>query len=83
MEKKEVNQTENQHQAKPRTVEKVAKERYDCVSLALKDTKAMLAARTAEVETLSARLTEAESELAEVKADMAHLVKVMARIANP
>jgi len=75
-------QEENQRHAKP-IIEKIAKERYDCVSLALKDTKAILAERIAEVEILSSKLATMQSELTTTKADMKHLVKVMARLTNP
>ena len=41
----------------------IPKGRYDCVNLALKDTKAMLQERTAEAELLKSRVSELEEKL--------------------
>jgi len=61
-------------------VEKVAKHRFDCVNLAFKETKALLAERAAENEILTARILELETQLAESKSDTAHLLKVVSRL---
>jgi len=67
----------------PNSIEKVAKHRFDCVNLALKDTKAILQERIADVETLAVRVAELEGQLSESKLDVLHLLRIMARLTNP
>ena len=58
-------------QAKSQVGLKVAKERYDCVNLALKDTKEILSNKMIEVESLKAQVEQLDKQLLDSKVETA------------